>query len=340
MTAPLRIGIVGSGAIVRQRHLPNFRELDGIEFPVVCDAVPEVAAAFAKDFNIPQTVADWREVIARPDLDAILIGTTPHMHAPVAVAALDAGKHVLCQARMSRNLAEAKTMLAAAKAHPGQVAMLCPPPNAMKHGLYLAELLRQRRIGDLFHFNLRSLLSPWADPNSPTHWRQRTDLSGFNILSVGIYAEVLARFFGNAEELCAHGSIHIAKRPGHKTDVPDTVQVIGRWPHGLEGVLQWSGVAQFGGGDLLEIFGSEGTLVYDFATDEIRLGQRGAEKLVTVPVPPEYVRTWTVERDFVQGIREKKNPQPDFQTGFHYMEFVEAVHQSMERRAWVSIADL
>ncbi len=331
---------MGAGGIVRQRHMPGLRAIPGVEVAVVCNRRPESAAAFTKEFAIPETAMEWEEVVRRPDLDVIWIGTTPQLHAPVTMAALAAGKHVFCQARMAATLGEARAMLAAAQAHPGQVTMLCPPPNAIRYGLYFEDLLRRRSIGELYHFHLRSLTAAWADPAAPAHWRQQREISGIHILSVGIYAEVLGRFFGAPAALCAQGRVCIAERAGYTVRVPDFVQVLGRWPDNLEGTMEWSGVARFGGGDLLELFGSEGTLAYDFAGDRILLGRAGEERLSPVTVPAEFVREWTVEQDFIRAVREGGSPEPSFATGVRYMEFVEAVQRSMTGGGWVAPADL
>jgi predicted dehydrogenase len=336
----VRVGIIGAGAIVRQRHLPGLQTIPGVEVAVVCNRRPETAAAIAKDFKIPEVAENWEDVVRRPDIDVVWIGTTPELHAPVTIAALEAGKHVFCQARMARNLDEARAMLAAAQARPGQVTMLCPPPNAIKHGLYFEDLLRRRCIGSLFHFQLRSLAPVWAESSAPAHWRQRREVSGNNILSVGIYAEVLGRFLGYPLSLCAQGRICIQDRLEYTVRIPDCLQVIGQWPGNLEGVLQWSGVAQFGGSDILEIYGSDGTLAYDFANEQIQLGRRGQEQSSPLPVSPEFVKTWTVERDFIRAVLEGGSPEPSFQTGVRYMEFVEAVDRSMADHAWISLASL
>lgn len=336
----VRIGIIGAGGIVRLRHLAGLRAIPGVEIAVVCNRRPESAAAFAKEFGIPEVVDTWEDCVRRPDLDAVWIGTTPQLHAPITIAALDAGKHVFCQARMAGTLAEARAMLAAAQAHPDLVTMLCPPPNAIRHGRYFEELLRQRRIGDLFHFHLRSLTPAWSDASTPAHWRQQREISGYNVLSVGIYAEVLGRFLGSPDALCAQGRVCIPDRSGYTVQIPDFVQVLGRWPGNLEGVLQWSGVAHCGGGDLLELFGSEGTLAYDFTGDRILLCKRGEDHLTPLPVPPEYIDSWTVESDFIRAVREGGHPEPSFETGVRYMQFVEAVRRSMETQTWITISDL
>ena len=123
----LGLGIVGAGDIVRTRHMPNLADVDDLAVAAVANRRRETAEAFAADFNVPNVVDDWRAVVDHPDVDVVWIGATPYMHARVSVAALDAGKHVFCQARMARNLAEARDMLDAAERNPGLVAAVCPP---------------------------------------------------------------------------------------------------------------------------------------------------------------------------------------------------------------------
>src|SRR5947208_15698766 len=109
-TEQIRLGIIGAGGIVRSRHYPGLKQIPGVEIAVICNRTRESAEKAAADFGVREVRTDWREVVAMPDLDAILIGTTPHLHAEITMAALDAGKHVFCQARMARSYAEARAM--------------------------------------------------------------------------------------------------------------------------------------------------------------------------------------------------------------------------------------
>src|SRR4051812_26539485 len=98
---PLRVGLVGAGANTKLRHIPGLRAIAGVELAAVCNRRPESTAAVAREFDIPRTHADWRELVADPDLDAVVIGTWPYLHCLITLAALQAGKHVLCEARMA-----------------------------------------------------------------------------------------------------------------------------------------------------------------------------------------------------------------------------------------------
>src|SRR5438105_2144590 len=119
---PVRIGIIGAGANTRSRHIPGFRAIAGVEIVGVINRTGESSARAAAELGIPKTYPQWQAVIDDPQVDAICIGTWPDMHCEITCAALEAGKHVLTEARMARNASEARRMNAAALAHPGIVA--------------------------------------------------------------------------------------------------------------------------------------------------------------------------------------------------------------------------
>ena len=324
----LRVGIVGAGGIVRQRHLPGLQALPQVEVVAVCNSRPEMAREVAREFRIPDVMDDWAEMIDRPDLDIIWIGTPPVLHAPLTISALEAGKHVFCQARMAMNLAEAREMLAAAQARPHLVTMLCPPPHGMRGDLFMKKLLHDGYIGEPWHFRLAALSGHFADPLAPAHWRQRTELSGSNVLTVGIYAEVIERWLGSPRRVRAQMKICLPKRQNYIVHIPDVVQVFGQWPNGLAGSLEWSGVAQFAPNETLSIYGRDGTLVYDFTQDKIFGARRGEQALSELAIPAELARTWTVENDFINSVVSGAHPEPSFETGVKYMEFTEALSLS------------
>lgn len=111
----LRIAVIGCGLVAQVMHLPHLRELDDrFEIAALCDLSREVLDALGSYYGVDRRVVDWREIVASPDIDAILIATTGS-HAPPAVAALEAGKHVLVEKPMCYTLDEADAMIAAAE---------------------------------------------------------------------------------------------------------------------------------------------------------------------------------------------------------------------------------
>jgi predicted dehydrogenase len=98
MIKPLKVGIVGCGGIVRGFHLnPGWLSVPGAEIVAVCDLHEPAAAKLAADFKIPRTYTDYRELIAKEELDIIDVCVPNKAHTPVVLAALEAGRHVLCE---------------------------------------------------------------------------------------------------------------------------------------------------------------------------------------------------------------------------------------------------
>src|SRR5206468_659044 len=98
---PLRVGLIGAGDNTRKRHIPGLRAIPDVEIVAVCNRRPSSTETVSREFGIPKSFARWQDLVAAPELDAVVIGTWPYLHCPIAVAALEAGKHVLCEARMS-----------------------------------------------------------------------------------------------------------------------------------------------------------------------------------------------------------------------------------------------
>jgi len=195
--AKLNIGLIGAGNIVKQRHLPALKEIEDIRIVAVCNSSYESSEKFCSEF-VPDAkpYSNWAELVAEPDINIIWIGTPPYLHSTISVSALEAGKHVFCQARMAMTLAEAEEMVAAVQRHPHLVTMLCPPPHGLRGSRFMQKLIADEYIGRAHHLRLQSLTSAYIDPEKPPHWRQRDEYSGFNVLTLGIYAEVMLHWFG------------------------------------------------------------------------------------------------------------------------------------------------
>jgi predicted dehydrogenase len=336
----LRIGIVGAGGIVRQRHLPALKRHPEVEIVAVCNSTYESGESFCRE-NAPEAtpMRNWAELLAIPDLDIIWIGTPPYLHSAVTISALEAGKHVFCQARMSMDRAEAEEMLAVSKRYPELVTMLCPPPFGMRADLLVKKLLAEDFIGRSHHVRLQSFTGAYLNPDAPPHWRQRIEISGLNVLTLGIYVEVLQRWLGDIIGVFARGKIINPIRQGYEVIIPDLLTVLCSFENRAEGVLEFSGINAHAPGDRLEIYGHRGTLTYDFATDIVQAGKVGDKGLRVIDLSPELESEWRVEDDFLAAVKSKGRvrPHPDFEDGLRYMRVVQAVADSRARNEWVAI---
>jgi len=336
----LRIGIVGAGTVVKTRHLPALKNIPDVEVVAICNSTYESSEKFCAEYASEATpFGNWAELVADPEIDIIWIGTPPYLHATITVSALEAGKHVFSQARMAMNLPEAEEMFAAAQRNPHLVTMVCPPPHGLRGNLFIQKLLAENYLGHPHHLRLQSLSDVFLDPDAPPHWRQRDELSGLNILTLGIYAEVVQRWFGPITEVFAHQkTIHLI-RQGYEIRIPDLVLVLCKFENGMAGVMEFSGVACFEKSDLLQVFGNEGTLAYDFANDEIRGGRVGEKGVAKLQIPPGLEQNWSVEEDFIAAVRSPGSiqPQPNFAQGVRYMRVVQAVADSVVQQREIRI---
>ncbi|MCI0903902.1 MAG: Gfo/Idh/MocA family oxidoreductase, partial [Chloroflexi bacterium] len=114
----IRLGLIGAGKNTRDRHIPGFQKVDGVEIAAVANRSRASSQAVADQFNIPGVYDNWQELLEDPGIDAVCIGTWPNMHRTLTLAALEAGKHVLCEARMATTALEAQEMLDASRQRP------------------------------------------------------------------------------------------------------------------------------------------------------------------------------------------------------------------------------
>ena len=124
MSSTSRIGIVGAGDNTRLHHIPGLKKQDSVEIVSVCNRRLESSQKVAKEFSIPKIHTDWKTLIASDEIDAVVIGTWPYLHCPITLAALDAGKHVMTEARMAMNAQEARLMLDKSKMNPQLVTQI------------------------------------------------------------------------------------------------------------------------------------------------------------------------------------------------------------------------
>jgi len=333
----IRVGIIGAGGIVKQRHLPGLNAIPGVEITAVSNSTADSASAFCRTHAPSAKVfVRWEEVVDNDEVDVVWIGTPPFLHADATCFALGRGKHVFTQARMAADLPAAHRMWEASIRYPELVAAICPAPHGMRGGEMVKKLLCDGAIGTPHQLLLHSYSSSWLDARQPVHWRQRVEISGVQILTLGIYTEVVQRWLGDITEVCARGRVvmpdrvSMPDRSPYTVETPDFAHVICRFRSGVEGAMLFSGVAANAPGDRLYVHGSAGTLAYDFTSEEVLLGKPG-ESLQPVPVPPELVREWTVEADFIRAVRDPSAPRPtpDFNEGLRYMRVVQGVWDSM-----------
>ena len=329
----LRIGLIGAGGNTRHRHIPGFRALDDVAIVAVANRSLASSQQACVEHDIPTAYATWRELVEDPEIDAVCIGTWPDAHAPITIAALEAGKHVLCEARMARTYDDAVAMDAALRASPGLVGQIVPAPFTLRHDEAIRRLLADGAIGRLVAAELRVGQGPRQGERAPT-WREDPAISGANTMSLGIHYESLQRWVGPARRVAVRSQVVTTLRREDDGDhralgIPDHLEVLGELVSGASLNLRISTVASGADGDGYRLIGSDGSLT--LRGDELHLHRPGAEPELVPGEGPG----WQVEADFVASIREGAPVRlTDFATGLHYMAFTEAVQRAAASDRW------
>jgi predicted dehydrogenase len=336
--APLRLGFVGAGGNTITRHLPGFVALPDIAFRAVANRSVASAERVATAWNIARVEADWRAVVEAQDIDAVCTGTWPNLHAEVTCAALAAGKHVLCEARMAASLPEANAMLAASHSAPERVAQLVPAPHTLGVDAAVISWVAAGHAGDLRSVEVWDLNAAYADPAAPITWRLERRFSGVNMLTLGIFYEVLLRWLAaDAVVTAAHGTITTPHRPTPyggmaEVNLPEALLVDGFFPTcgGATLRMMHSGLSAAAPRTEILLRGTRGELRWDGRRGVVETRPAafasGATDAPWTTLATVGADAWRVEADFAASVRDGSPvSRTDFATGLRYMMFTDAV---------------
>jgi len=278
-------------------------------------------------------------VLEDPRVDAVELLTPTDMHAQQAIAALAAGKHVLTEARMAMDLAEARRMYTASQKS-DRVAMIVPAPMWLETEPALLQLVRDGFFGEFLEIQARGLSGQY-NPGAPLHWRQRRDLSGVNTMALGILNETVRRYAGHEKSVLASATIFTPKRQDPESnqlravDIPESLGVVARMESGATAVYHLSSAARFGDTSL-EVYGTRGT--FKLSGDQCLTGSASAQALKPLEVPPQKRGGWRVEEEFAEAVlKGKPVTHTNFADGVKYMEFTEAVNLSLQQGRQVEL---
>lgn len=337
-TGAIRVGIVGAGNNTRNRHVPGLKAQPGVELVSVVNRSRASSERAAADHGIGRVHDHWRGLVESDDVDAVLIGTWPYLHRPVTLAALAAGKHVLTEARIALDLAEAREMLAASRARPDLVTQVVPAAMTLGMDAAIRSHIADGYVGDVLAVEHLSG-GGFIDRAAPLHWRDDPVYSGLNVGALGIVYETIMRWVGPASRVSAIGRTYVPMRrdaagAAHAMQFPDHLEILADLACGATLHLQVSSVLGHGAPGTT-IYGSEGTL--RIAGGQLLGARRGDGALEPLPVPeaaprpgPHMPPGWRVEEEFCAAIRgEGAIERNTFEIGVQYMAFTEAVHRSL-----------
>jgi predicted dehydrogenase len=338
---------------------------------VVCGHDAQRAADAAARLGWAESSADWREVVARDDIDLIDICTPGDNHAEVAIAALNAGKHVLCEKPLANTVAEAEAMVAAAvSAQTRGVRSMCgfnyrrTPAVAL-----MRQLVAHGRIGEIRHVRAKYLQDWIVDPQFPLVWRLQKDRAGSGALGdIGAHIIDVTQFVTGQSitAVSAMTETFVKKRPHPGTTtlgevtVDDAALFLVRLDGGAVGTYEATRFATgHKNGLSIELNGSLGSVVFDFERmNELQFhdatvpaAEAGFTRiLVTEPTHPYlegwwppghpigYEHTFTHEvRDLLADIAAGADPIPSFADALQVQRVLDAVERSAADGVWTTV---
>ena len=358
----MRIGMVGHafmGAVHSQawRTAPHFFDLPPLELTAICGRDEDRTRAAAEKFGFASYETDWRTLVARADIDIIDICTPGESHAAIAIAALQEGKHVLCEKPLANTVAEAVAMVAAAERASG-FAMTAFNYRRVPALALARQLLESGRLGEIRQVRAQYLQDWLVDPDFPLTWRLNAEQAGSGALGdLGAHIIDLSQWLTGQHITSVGALLHtfVNERPlpgsakrGPVT-VDDAALFTARFDGGAIGSFEATRFATGRKNAMrIEVNGSTGSLAFDFETMNELSYYDGQEAepgfrriLATDPTHP-YVEAWWPPghglgyehtfthqvRDFVTAIVAGEQPRPSFADGLQVQRVLAAVHSS------------
>ena len=302
-------GLIGSGDIARKRIAPALRDADSCTLAAVCRGRPELAESFAREFGAPRWYATTAELLADQQLDAVYIATPVRLHTAQAVAAAEAGKHVLCEKPMAISAAECDTVIAACRSN-GVALGVAYYRHFYPAVARIRDILASGDIGDpvLAQVNAFEYFNP--SPEHPRHWLVVREQSGGGpMFDFGCHRiEVLLDLLGPVR-----GVTSMVGNAAFERDVEDTAVAVLEFKRGGYATLSVTHAAREPQ-DTLTIFGTEGSIHVESLNAGVLRVRRGSNDIVE-SLPPHHNLHQPLIEDFSAAVMAGREPAVSGETG-------------------------
>jgi len=360
----LRIGVVGAG--IGAGYVAGFQRQADVVVSALCARSLARIKPLAERYRIPRTYCSYEEMLAAEPLDVVVVATPNYLHHPMAMAAMEADKHILCDKPLAVNLAQAREMVA--KAEERGLRHFVPFTwRFLPAAQYMKEILASGFLGQLYHANVRFYVCGWGDPQGPMRWQYDKEQAGSGALgNLGSHAiHLIEWWLGRIQRLCARLRTAVKHRVTEgearvPIQVDDTCAVLAELEEGIPVVFDISSVALVPRISMeISLHGSEGSLLFqddwgsaDASTGRVTAMRRNDQVPSFVPIPlrltgefvdaPDFVTPirfcfTRMAAEFVQAIRENRPAEPNFYDGLRVQEVISAIEESATAEHWVTV---
>lgn len=353
----IRTGIIGA-SFARQAYLPALRAIEDVELAAIASARLSSAQAAAEAFGIPRVYDDWQRMIGEHEFDLVCIATPTVYHAPMTLAALRAGAHVLCEKPMAMNQAESAEMLATAESL-NKLHIIGHELRFNPNRREIKSLIESGAIGAVRHANIVNVSASWGDPaaHAAGHWLGRADMGGGRLGANGSHQLDLLRFWlGEIGAVSGQVATLAAARVDKDSGAAWTASADDQFSFAAEmrsGALCSvfvSSAARHGRGNETQIFGSEGTIMLADSDERLLVARAGedfqdmSQRDVNADLPGLGAGIWNVSfvalmQELTAAIREGRRLGwgATFADGHKCQIAMDAIRRSSRERRWVAL---
>jgi predicted dehydrogenase len=355
----IRIGIIGAG-FARTTQIPGFKACEGARIVAIASAHRENAEEVAHEFGIDHVEDDWHTLVARGDIDLVSFVTPVVTHCEMTLAAVDAGKAVLCEKPMAMNAGEARRMADRAR-EAGVLALIDHELRFLTGRVKMRELVRNGDIGRIRHGRLILRSDTRADVNRPWNWWSDIKQGGGALGAIGSHTIDGFRWLLGAEvsEVCCNLATHVRERKDEsgklrEVTTDDETNLLLRFAdseltEGATGNASLSMVEAGRPEHRLEIFGERGALmIEDNALWQSRVGDGEWKRVETDPGDlasgmrdNDWARGFTAfSRQIIEALRVGRTTvegAATFEDGYRTQLVLDAARRSHEKRCWVGV---
>ncbi len=353
----IRIGVIGA-SFARAAYLPALRHVPDAHVVALASARLESAQKAAEAFDVPHAYDDWERMLHEHAFDLVCIATPTDTHAPMALAALDAGANVLCEKPTAMNADEARAMRDRA-AERKRVTMMGHELRFNPNRRKLADLVTSGAIGEVRHAHITNVTPGWADPAARPKgdWWSLAERGGGRLGANGSHqVDLLRWWFGEVRSVAGVVETMIPDRLDKASGEPwtatadDFVQMTLRQERSRHSDVLMSGVARHNMDNVTQIFGSEGTILLTNKDERLLIGAPGGEfEDVSVADPNAELEgvgkgIWNVSfvalmQELCGAIREGRPVAhgATFEDGYRNQVVLDAAKRSHAERRWIDI---
>jgi len=340
--ARIKVGIIGCGSIAKHRHIPEHAMNENVEIVAFCDVIAARAHAFADQYNAKAYV-DYTELLENEEIDAVSVCTPNSLHAPVSIAALKAGKHVLCEKPMATSSEEAEAMIAAANEN-GKKLMIGHNQRFVASHAKARSIIESGTLGKIYSFRTA------FGHGGPEQWSADGEHSWFfdkerafigAMGDLGVHKTDLLRFLIGEEFVEAAAFVETSAKANSTVD--DNAVCILKSESGIIGTLAASWSYNGGEDNSTVFYAQNGIMRLEDDPDysliiEYKNGNSERHSLGAIQSNEEGKQTDThVIAHFINSIMEDKTPPVCGNEGKKSLEVILAALQSSETKQIVRI---